>query len=80
MIMLRITGCSDAQRWYAGMEGAHVPCVGYSSRDGWKSLESSGFVNFVRDQDAIPVELLPTGDRELTVNEVLALLRSFRHA
>ena len=76
MLMLRITGCSDPLRWYAGMEGSYVPLVG-ATRDGiWKSLEPSGYVNFVLPADAQPVELVPgEPDRELTAAQALEALR-----
>lgn len=76
VIMLRITGCRDPLRWYAGMEGSHVACLG-RMRDGhWKSLEPAGFVNFVLPEDAQPVELVPgEPDRDLTTEEVLEALR-----
>lgn len=81
MIMLRINGCPDPLRWYAGMQGDHVACLGITSDGQWKSLEPAGYVNFVLPEDAQPIELRPgEPDRELTTDEALEILRSMRSA
>lgn len=52
--MLRIVSCSDAQRWYRHMVGQLVPHLGFHARDGFRSREPSGHVNFILAQDAQP--------------------------
>ena len=73
--MLRITGCRDPLRWYVGMAGSHVACLGRTADGQWKSLEPAGFVNFVLGDDAQPVELVPgEPDRVLTTEQALEAL------
>lgn len=49
--VLRITRCSDFMLWYRSLVGQFVPHCGWSEGDGYKSRESSGYINFVRESD-----------------------------
>ena len=55
--MLRIKDCSDGQLWYSGHTGQLVPHLGWTPGDGYRSREPSGYVNFVRTQDAEPTHV-----------------------
>ena len=56
--VLKITGCSDYQYWYADMIGKYVPYVREHSTEGvYISREPEGYVNIVKFCDAILVEL-----------------------
>lgn len=53
---LLITQCKDPMRWYAGMVGELVECLGYAGNGEYKSREPSGCVNFVLVGDCIVVD------------------------
>jgi hypothetical protein len=48
---LKITGCTDAQMWYADKVGEIVPLV-REVDDCYLSREPAGYINIVRKQDA----------------------------
>jgi len=54
--MLRITRCRDPLKWYAPLVGQLVPNLGMmASPAEWRSREPGGRVNFVAQDDAVPV-------------------------
>ena len=55
--MLRITGCTDRQMWYAGLVGQLVPYEADDGQYGYRSREPAGYVNFVRREDATPTRV-----------------------
>lgn len=56
--VIKIVACSDPQLWYAGLIGQHVPNLGYTRADGFRSREKAGFTNFVHEADAAPMTVL----------------------
>ena len=57
MKYLIITGCTDAQKWYATKIGERFPIISYSLTDGYKTREPAGYINFVATKDAEVVDL-----------------------
>ena len=55
--MLRITACSDPLLWYADQIGQLVPYEGDDGQYGFRSREPSGYVNFVKREDAQPTKV-----------------------
>lgn len=55
--LLRITGCSDSQLWYANLVGQLVPYEADDGQYGYRSREPSGYVNFIRREDATPTRV-----------------------
>lgn len=55
--LLLITQCPDALMWYRHRVGQLVPHVGWTADSGYMSREPAGFVNFVRNADARPIEI-----------------------
>jgi len=62
--VIKITRCSDAQLWYAKLVGQQVPNLGFSPRDGYRSREATGFTNFVRECDAVPMTVLVSNSQQ----------------
>lgn len=51
MKKLLIKQCKDPMRWYVNLIGKEVPFLG-DMRDEYRSREPSGYINFVRYEDA----------------------------
>lgn len=62
--VIKITRCSDTQLWYAKLVGQYVPNLGFSPRDGYRSREATGFTNFVRECDAVPMTVLVSNHQQ----------------
>jgi hypothetical protein len=56
--VLRIKQCPDTMRWYRGLVGQLVPHRSWTPNDGYLSAEPAGFTNFVRTEDAEPIEVM----------------------
>lgn len=50
--LLKVSACSDPQKWYACMVGDYVPLNGGASGGQWRSREPAGYVNFIDHDDA----------------------------
>lgn len=48
---LVITSCNDSSKWYAGLVGSVVPLLAIEETE-YKTLQPSGFVNFISKCDA----------------------------
>ena len=53
---IKITGCRDPRRWYAGLIGQTVPYLNEASNGEWKSRQPGGPVNFVQYYDGELIE------------------------
>jgi len=52
MKYLIITGCTDPQKWYVDKIEQQFPILGWDERDGYKTRETAGYINFVATEDA----------------------------
>ena len=52
MHYITITGCTDPQKWYADKIEEKFPVLGWAERDGYKTREPDGYINFVATEDA----------------------------
>lgn len=69
-LMLRITGCQDAQLWYWGLVGQCVPYAGRVAGESvWLAREPHGYTNIVRFGDAELVEFAPGAAEPVCVPE-----------
>lgn len=55
MKVLKILSCNDNHKWYANLIGQCVPLLAVEEKE-YKSLEPSGYINFVSKEDAEIVE------------------------
>lgn len=54
--VLLITGCRDQSMWYSKYVGHYVPLLDDGNDTEFKSLEPSGYINFVLRKDCMIID------------------------